>query len=71
MSVFVFHLTVAVVYKVYNLLVSIKGKKHINVILSIVLCRGYPYTVNITEKCALVLSDEEKPRMICYSIKTK
>jgi len=60
MSLLVFHLTAAVGYKVYNLLVSFKGKKYINIILSIVLCKGDPYTVNITEKCALALSDEEK-----------
>ena len=43
MSELVLHLTAAVVYKVYNLLVSFKGQKYITIILSIVLCRGDPY----------------------------
>jgi hypothetical protein len=71
MSVLVLHLTAAVVYKVYNLLVSFKGKKYINIILSIVLCSGDSYTVNIREKCALALSDEERLKRKCYLIKTK
>jgi hypothetical protein len=49
MSGRVLHLTAAVVYKVYNLLLSLKGKKYITTILSIVLCRGDPHTLNITE----------------------
>jgi len=65
-SVLVLYQTAAVVYKVYNLLISLKGQKYITVILSIVWCRGDPYTLNITEKCVLELSEEEMLRRICH-----
>ena len=71
MSELVLRLTAAVVYKVYNLLLSFKGQKYITIILSIVLCTGDPHTLNISEKCVLAFSDEEMLRRICHLMKTK
>jgi hypothetical protein len=71
MSGLVLHLTATVGYNVYNLLVSFKGQKYITIILSIVLCRGDPHTLNVTEKCVLASSNEEMFRRVCHLIKTK
>jgi hypothetical protein len=58
-SELVLHLTAALMYKVYNLLISFKGKKYITIILSIVLCWGDPHPFDITEKCVLALSEKD------------